>query len=261
MQTSPSGFNLQPTHIILLRCPKLKSALSKHAMLGFGNQYRTVDASAIAIFCTDLEPSKRVDRIFDMERQSGMREDGYLAVMRVASSFLTGESSTASSSISTADGGGTASTHLSTLLKRTFTHALSPVQPMPTMEHVESWSYKNAGIMAQMYTMTATAHGLSTCMMEGYDARRAKEILQVPDRYGIPLMVATGYDWGAAEPVVHADLDEEGVVGLDNGMPKQKKTPRLEMNELFFGDTFGAPLDFLHDVNANNTTVIEEKAA
>lgn len=225
-------------------------------MLGFGNQYRTNDASAIAVFCTDLEPSKRIDRIYQMERDSGTREDGYLAVLRVASSFLTGEGTTATP---IPGGGGGSSTHLSTFLKRTFTHALSPVQPMPTMEHVESWSYKNAGIVAQMYTMASTAHGLSTCMMEGFDARRAKEILRIPDRYGIPLMVATGYDWNAP-PVVHANLSEdddfpEGGKELD--MPPQKRTPRLEMNELFFGDTFGQPLDFLDD----STQLERENAA
>lgn len=140
--------------MLLLRDPLIKSTLSKHAMLGFGNQYRTIDASGIAVFCTDLEPSKRIDRIYDLERASGVREDGYLAVLRVAATFLTGEATSSN-------------THLSTLLKQSFTTALSPVQPMPSMENVESWSYKNAGIVAQMYTMASTAHGLSTCMMEG----------------------------------------------------------------------------------------------
>ena len=125
-------------------------------MLGMGNQYRTNDASGVAVFCTDLEPTKRIDRIYDLEQSSGVREDGYLAVLRVAATFLTGEATTKGSS-----------THLSTLLTQSFTKALSPIQPMPSMENVESWSYKNAGIVAQMYTMAATAHGLSTCMMEG----------------------------------------------------------------------------------------------
>jgi nitroreductase len=157
-KTTPSGFNLQPTHAILLRNPSLKSTLSKHAMLGFGNKYRTIDASGISVFVTDLQPSRRIDRIYELERSSGVREDGYMAVLRVAATFLTGEATTV---------GGWSSTHLSTLLKQAFTTALSPVQPMPSIENVESWSYKNAGIMAQMYTMAATAHGLSTCMMEG----------------------------------------------------------------------------------------------
>mmetsp|Transcript_31664 Transcript_31664/g.63973 ORF Transcript_31664/g.63973 Transcript_31664/m.63973 type:complete len:317 (+) Transcript_31664:204-1154(+) len=255
--TSPSGFNLQPTHMLLLRCPKIKATLSKHAMLGFGNQYRTNDASAIAVFCADLEPSKRIDRIFAMERESGTREDGYLAVLRVASSFLTGESSTLSSNNSSGS-----STHVSSFLKRAFTSALSPVQPMPTMENVESWSYKNAGIMSQMYTMSATAHGLSTCMMEGFDARRAKEILRIPDRYGIPLMVATGYDYGVP-PVVHADLNDDDLDSIaeeddeSGGTAKQKRTPRLEMDEVFFGDTFGEPLELLQTLRQGG----EEEAA
>jgi hypothetical protein len=44
-----------------------------------------------------------------------------------------------------------------------------------------------------------------------YDTRRVKEILRI-DRFGVPLMVATGYEYGAP-PVVHADLSEDS---LDN---------------------------------------------
>lgn len=131
-------------------------------MLGIGNQYRTIDASGIAVFCTDLEPSKRIDRVYELEREGGAREEGYMAVLRVAATFLTGEANTHNA----AWGQGT-STNLSTFFKQSFTKAMSPVQPMPSMESVESWSYKNAGIMAQMYTLAATAHGLSTCIMEG----------------------------------------------------------------------------------------------
>jgi nitroreductase len=133
---------------------------------------------------------------------------------------------------------------------------------MPTMEDVGMWSYKNAGIASQMYTMAATAHGLSTCMMEGYDARRAMEILRVPpERFGLPIMVATGYEYGTATPASHAedlrggyDAEEEG----DSDDKRRTRTPRLGMNELFFGNTFGEPLDFLRD---DNTPSERENAA
>jgi len=229
-------------------------------MLGMGNKYRTLDASGIAIFCTDLMPGRRIDRIYQVESESGVRDDGYMAVMKVASSFLTGEGSAASGGNcgNSDDNSGSSQNRISTFLKRTFAHALSPIQPMPTMEDVESWSYKNAGIMSSIYTLSATAHGLSTCMMEGYDARRVKEILRVPDRYGIPLMVATGYEYrGEATDdamanltnVVHADfLAGDGVADEEEDASRAKrKTPRLGMREVFFGDTFGAPLDFLLD--------------
>ena len=60
-------------------------------MLGFGNQQRVKDAAAVAVFCADLEPRKRVDRVYQSEVEAGARTDGYLAVMRVASAFLTGD--------------------------------------------------------------------------------------------------------------------------------------------------------------------------
>jgi hypothetical protein len=78
-----------------------------------------------------------------------------------------------------------------------------------------------------------------------FDSRRAKEILRIPDRYGVPLMVATGYEYGAP-PVTHAD----NIISEDNQShesSQQQRTPRLEMNELFFGDTFGEPLELLMD--------------
>ena len=268
LQTSPSGFNLQPTHILLLRDAQLKSIVSEHAMLGIGNKYRTLDASGVAIFCTDLMPGRRIDRIYQLESDSGIRDDGYLAVMKVASSFLTGEGSASAGGGSSGgdylDSGRSFShNRISTFLKQTIAHALSPLQPMPTMEEVESWSYKNAGILSSIYTLAATAHGLSTCMMEGYDARRVKEILRVPDRYGIPLMVATGYDYcGEVDgkvnisDVVHADfLNGDAEEDMDG---HKRKTPRLEMNELFFGDTFGEQLDFL--IEKQNSVVNAEVA-
>jgi len=141
-------------HILLLRSAPIKSTLSKHAMLGVGNQYRTIDALGIAVFCTDLEPSKRNHCVYELEREGGVREEGYMAVLHVAATFLTGEANTHGP----AWGGGN-STHFSTFFKQSFTKAMSPVQPMPSMENVESWSYKNAGIMTQMYTMAAMGHG------------------------------------------------------------------------------------------------------
>jgi nitroreductase len=251
-RTAPSGFNLQPTHVILVRCNEIKTALADHAMLGTGNKYRVVDASGIAVFCADLQPSKRIHRIHDLERTHNIREEGYMSVLRVASTFLTGERIN------------TNNFNLATMAKQTFANALSPSRPMPTMEDVGMWSYKNAGIMAQLYTLSATAHGLSTCMMEGYDTRRVMDILRIPrDRYGVPIMIATGYEYGMnMESVVHANNLEILTEDYEDEENPRRKAPRLEMNELFFGETFGQPLDFLLDENdCNNMTMVKEDAA
>lgn len=64
-------------------------------------------------------------------------------------------------------------------------------------------------------------------------------------------MVATGYEYGAP-PVVHADTPKDSP--LDK-RERQKFTPRLEMNEIFFGDTFGEPLDLLNDLHIEQEEV------
>jgi nitroreductase len=191
----------------MVQCPEIKTKLADRAMLGAGNQYRTKDSSAVAVFLADLEVHKRVERIFQLEQ--GCRDPNYLATMPIASSFLMGEG------------------HAATLIKQISTDIMSGIQPMPSVEPVQAWSYKNAGLVAQQYTLAATSHELATCMMEGYDVRRAKEVLRVPDRYGIPIMVATGYEY--EDPATFVP------------------TPRLNMDEVVFGDTFGAPLDLTGD--------------
>jgi putative NAD(P)H nitroreductase len=207
LRGSPSSFNLQPTHILMVQAPALKEEISNHCMLGPGNQYRTRDASAIAVFLADLQLKDRIARIERLERAAAMRDANYLNVMPVASAFLTGEGRAA------------------TLLKQLATTALSTQQPMPSIEPVQAWSYKNASLVAQTYVLAATSHQLATCMMEGFDARRLKQILRIPDRYDVPMVVATGYEY-----------DEEF-----------KETPRLGLEEVVFGESFGEPMDFEED--------------
>lgn len=168
-------------------------------MLGMGNQYRTQQASAVAVFLSDLEPSKRIDKIHALEKDH--RHPNYRATMPLSTSFLIGEG------------------HAATLIKGVATQFLSAVQPMPDVEPVHSWSYKNTGLLAQSFVYAAESHDLATAMMEGFDPRRVKEILRIPDRYAVPLMVATGYEY-------EEELEME-------------PTPRLEVSEVVFEDTFG----------------------
>ena len=180
-------------------------------MLGTGNQYRVKDCSALAVFLSDLQASKRIHRIYELEKN--FRHPGYLALMPLSTSFLLGEG------------------HLATWAKQAAGHVLSSgmipqiEQPMPCIESMQTWSAKNTALLVQSYVLAATSHDLATCVMEGMDARRVAEILCIPDdRYSIPMVVATGYDY------------------FENNDKQQETTPRLDLEEVVFGDTFGAPL-------------------
>jgi nitroreductase len=169
-------------------------------MLGIGNQFRVQQASAVAVFLSDLEPTKRINHIYQLEK--GNRHPNYLASFPLATSFLIGEG------------------HAATMIKNVATHVLSAVQPMPDIEPVQAWAYKNTSLLAQTFVYAAESHNLATAMMEGFDPRRTKEILNIPDRYAVPLMVATGYEY-----------EEEQVEEL--------RTLRLDASEVVFQDTFG----------------------
>jgi len=127
---------------------------------------------------------------------------------------------------------------LATFMKRAVSNLVSNSSNSnvnaPDIESVECWSYKNTALAAQTYMLAATSHGLATCAMEGYDSRKAREVLRIPDRYGLPLMVATGYD---------IDIDKN-----DNELTEEEKkqrsrsTPRLGIDEIVFVDSFGSSM-------------------
>ena len=224
---APSGFNLQPTQIIMVQSQDLKQQLAKHAMLGPGNQYRTQDSSVLAVFLSDLEAGKRIAKIHDLEWQAQSRHPNYLGQMPLVSSFLLGQG------------------HAATLVKNVATDFLAEWQPMPVVEPIHAWAYKNTALVLQSYVLASTSHGLGTCIMEGFDARRLKDLLRVPDRYAACACVATGYEY-------QDDNENEW---------DSKPSPRLALEEVVFGDTFGQAWD-LHDssdiVGADHATGHQE---
>ena len=188
---------------------KIKNQLADQAMLGPGNQYRVRDCSALAVFLSDLESSKRIERIYELEKDWGKRHPTYLAMFPLSSAFMLGEG------------------HAATLIKQITSTTISNLnlQPMPQIEAIESWAYKNTALVIQSYILAATAHNLATTVMEGFDSIRMKKILRIPDRYGIPMVVATGYDY------------EDSDKNVNN------KTPRLDLDEVVFSETFGNPFE------------------
>ena len=59
--------------------------------------------------------------------------------------------------------------------------------------------------------------------MEGYDSRRVREALRVPDRYEVCMAVATGVGEG----------------GDDGKGAKGAMTHRFNLGDIFFDDSFG----------------------
>ncbi|KAJ8556606.1 hypothetical protein ON010_g9362 [Phytophthora cinnamomi] len=53
---------------------------------------------------------------------------------------------------------------------------------------------------AATFLYAAQVHGLATCPMEGIDQVQVKQLLDIPGRYSIPVVIALGYANPAAKP-------------------------------------------------------------
>jgi nitroreductase len=78
-------------------------------------------------------------------------------------------------------------------IRKLGSHLASPLHPSPTIPSPAEWSVKNTMFTAQQFLLAATAYGLETSPMEGFDERRLMYQFDIPDdRYTIPLVIAIG---------------------------------------------------------------------
>jgi hypothetical protein len=94
---------------------------------------------------------------------------------------------------------------------------------LPTVTSAECWATKNTMLAAQTLLLAATAAGLSTCPMEGFDGRKVRRALRIPRRYSVSLVVAVGYP----SPLATSD---------------PIRTRRFPSAQVVFGDYFGDAL-------------------
>ncbi|HVZ49676.1 MAG TPA: nitroreductase family protein [Gemmatimonadaceae bacterium] len=58
---------------------------------------------------------------------------------------------------------------------------------------VRHWTARSALFAAQTFLLAASAYGLDTCPMEGFNAARMARALRLPRDHTIPLVIAVGY--------------------------------------------------------------------
>lgn len=201
-QSAPSAFNVQPYKLVLVRDAERRRQLAT-AMTGEKNAARVMEAPVTMIFAADKEPSKLVPQLQQLAESAGQPPERVQNLAFLVT-FFGGEGV------------------LATRVKQAAAHFLSPLQPMPSLSLAESWAYKNTMLAAQNYMLAATAHGLATSPMEGFDGSRVRNVVGMPERYGVPIVVPTGYAEEVAEPSL-----------------------RYPPEQVVFEDTFGGGASFL----------------
>uniref|UniRef100_K3WSQ5 Nitroreductase domain-containing protein n=1 Tax=Globisporangium ultimum (strain ATCC 200006 / CBS 805.95 / DAOM BR144) TaxID=431595 RepID=K3WSQ5_GLOUD len=191
MQRAPSGMNTQPYTCVVLRDQADRDNLA-NAMLDM-NKRKVKEAPVVVVFAADLEPSRRVPLI--QERKLG-HSDTPEEIEKI----------------------------VNTLNKFSFEGA-DPQTPgyVPTI----AWSYKQTILAAATFLYAAQAAGLSTCPMEGFDEANVRKVLEIPDRYSVPIVISCGYP----KP----------------GTQRAGSTLRLAPTDIFFDGKFGRSTDKLFE--------------
>ncbi|RQM23634.1 hypothetical protein B5M09_008610 [Aphanomyces astaci] len=141
LQRAPSGFNLQPYACVLVQDAADRNTLSA-AMLG-DNVRKVKEAPLIAVFASDLEPSKRVPAIQEMMRSAG-QSTADIQQLPLKLRFFGGEG------------------HLAGAIRNGLSTALTPFQPVPTYVPTIAWSYKSTMLAVSQYILAAESHGIGT---------------------------------------------------------------------------------------------------
>ncbi len=150
---SPSGFNLQPWNMIVLRDSESKGRLQKLAW----DQPKVSEAPIALIILADIdgwkEENKTVEKVFLENVKAGIMSEEQREWFKNARDSIYGDS----------------------------------------RDKQLAFACKNTGFFAMTLMLAAKSLGLDTHPMDGFDHEGVIKEFNIPDNYWIPLLLAVGY--------------------------------------------------------------------
>lgn len=230
---APSGFNAQPYKMVVVSSPEKKSAVARHC--SGKNAYRVRDSDCTIVFLADKETGKNFgayQRLLETKNPAWKEKPWAMIKLKcILSLFSSGYP----------------------LLPRLLALPISFFVRLgvsvanlligrwivvPTLSSAETWASKNTMLVAMAYMLGCSARGIATCPMEGIHGGGIRAALNIPRRYSIPLIIATGNAY--QRPTESSSHDD---VGMDHGRPGSRAaTPRYDRDEMIFGDIFGTAI-------------------
>jgi nitroreductase len=150
---TPSGFNLQPWNVIVLRDMDKKEKLRKVAM----NQPKITEAPVVLIVLADREGWKKGNPTFEKDfvesvKEGNMKQEQYDWFCKAANSLYGA-----------------------------------------TPERQLAFACKNTGFFAMALMLAVKDAGLDSHPMDGFDIDGVRKAFNIPDQYWIPLLIAIGH--------------------------------------------------------------------
>ncbi len=173
---APSGYNLQPTHFVVVTDPAIKERLVPACM----GQSQVREAPAVVIFVGDRRVwENNFERVIAAEKSAGSISAEYERKLRqfVPLAFDPGPLG------------------LGWLWKWALPPFLRRFRPVPNIPVAEKryWLAKQALLSAMVFMLAAQAAGLATVPMEGFDESRVRAILGIPASGLVVLVAPVGY--------------------------------------------------------------------
>jgi nitroreductase len=173
---APSGYNLQPTHYVLVQDPAIRAQLLTACM----GQKQIVDAPAAVVFTGDRRAAENnLERMLQMELAAGSMDSSYEQILRKYVTL----------------GFSHEPLGLGWLWKSILIPILRFFTPIPTLPAVYKtrWLTKQVALNAMVFMLAAHSAGLATVPMEGFDESRVKKLLNIPSTHIAPLLIPVGY--------------------------------------------------------------------
>lgn len=188
---SPSGFNLQPTHFVVVTDEKLKEKLYRACL----KQRQVLEAGAIIVFTGDRRAVKNnFEKILRQDREAGANTEEYEKFLRknVPLSFNRGFLG------------------IGFLWKLAAELIVGRFTPVPKLQavHLDYWLAKQVSIAATTFMLAAEVAGLATCAMEGFGESHVRRALNIPRSQTVVLLIAVGYADNSAQRKTRLPLAE-----------------------------------------------------
>lgn len=173
---APSGYNLQPTHFVVVTDPALKDRLCPACM----GQRQVREAPAVIVLAGDKRvAATHFAEVMRRDLEAGCVSDDYAALLRRV--------------VPLAFGQGPAG--VGWLWKAVLLPAARLARPIPSMPavHKRYWVTKQVMLSAMVLMLAASSAGLATVPMEGFDEGRVKRVLGIPRWHVVPVVIPIGY--------------------------------------------------------------------
>ncbi|MEW6234406.1 MAG: nitroreductase family protein [Candidatus Omnitrophota bacterium] len=175
-QWAPSGYNLQPTHYYAVTNEVLKNSLYSACF----KQKQILEAPATIVFTGDRRVfENHFEKVIRMELETGAINEEYEKKLRQFVPLAFAHSPMG----------------LGWFWKAALAPLLRLATPVPDFPaaHKRFWLAKQVLLNAMIFMLAATAEGLATVPMEGFDESRVKRALGIPRSHIVPVLIPVGY--------------------------------------------------------------------